>query len=397
MKRFSPHPASGEFGRPSPHLPVSPSPHLPISPSPHLPISPSPHLPIIVAFCLAGILAAFPARAYSADKVSDRDVDRTIAKGLDWLASKQSAGATGHWQAPEGRFPTAITALSATALLCEGSTTMQGKYSQNIQHAVNYLVYNAYNPSTGLIGSREDDRYTYGHGFSMLFLSQVLGEEEDANRRKELIEVLTKAVKFTGMAQTAAGGWGYVSAKDGGDFDEGSTTITQVQGLRGCRNAGIPVPKEIIEKAVKYIRKCTGSDGGVAYNSRGGGGRPPITAAAIACLFNAGDYDAKDGDKEKVDFVKKMMRYCELNLGNSGNSNLSFGHWHYANYYYSQVLYREGGEKWRAYRKEIYSRLVSEANPEGYWEQGFMGSAYTTAMNLTILQMDRGTLPIYQR
>ena len=44
---------------------------------------------------------------------------------------------------------------------------------------------------------------------------------------------------------------GATSAKDGGGFDEGSTTITQVQGLRGCRNAGIPVPKEIIDKAVQ--------------------------------------------------------------------------------------------------------------------------------------------------
>ena len=85
----------------------------------------------------------------------------------------------------------------------------------------------------------------------MLFLSQVLGEEEDEDRRAELVDVLTRAVEFTGQAQTPAGGWGYVSAKDGGGFDEGSTTITQVQGLRGCRNAGIPVPKEIIDKAVQ--------------------------------------------------------------------------------------------------------------------------------------------------
>ena len=110
----------------------------------------------------------------------------------------------------------------------------------------------------------------------MLFLSQVLGEEEDLDRRETLIEVLTKAVQFTGEAQTQAGGWGYVSAKDGHDFDEGSTTITQVQGLRGCRNAGIPVPKEIIDKAIKYIRQCTLPDGGVQYSSKGGGGRPAI-------------------------------------------------------------------------------------------------------------------------
>ena len=65
------------------------------------------------------------------------------------------------------------------------------------------------------------------------------------------------------------------------------------KGLRGCRNAGIPVPKEIIDKAIKYIRKCTLPDGGVQYSSKGGGGRPAITAAAIACLFNAGDYDSE--------------------------------------------------------------------------------------------------------
>ncbi len=115
--------------------------------------------------------------------------------------------------------------------------------------------------------------------------------------------MLTRAVRFTGEAQTAAGGWGYVSAKDGNDFDEGSTTITQVQGLRGCRNAGIPVPKEIIDKAVDYIRKCTLPDGGVQYSSKGGGGRPAISAAAIACLFNAGDYDSE--------YVPKLLKYCE--------------------------------------------------------------------------------------
>ena len=223
-------------------------------------------LPTIITWCP-------PAGA--AEKVGDRDIDRTIARGLEWLAGKQSGGQSGHWTAQDGSLPTAITALSATALLCEGSTTTQGKYSGNIRRAVNYLVQNSH--KNGLIGSPDDARYTYGHGFSMLFLSQVLGEEDDIDRREELIDVLTRAVKFTGQAQTEAGGWGYVSAKDGNDFDEGSTTITQVQGLRGCRNAGIPVPKEIIEKAVKYIRKCTGPDGGVIYSlkSGGGGGRPP--------------------------------------------------------------------------------------------------------------------------
>jgi hypothetical protein len=312
------------------------------------------------------------------------DVDRAVARGLDWLASHQSR--LGHWTAPDSRYPTAMTALAGTALLCEGSTTTQGKYAPNIRKAVDYLT--GRSCKNGLIGDPlHDDRYTYGHGFSMLFLSQVLGEEEDLDRRKELVETLTKAVEFTGRAQTSAGGWGYVSAKDGGDFDEGSTTITQVQGLRGCRNAGVPVPKEIIDKAVRYIRNCTGADGGVQYSSKQPGGHPAITAAAIACLFNAGDYDDK--------YVPKIMKYCDQQFADVTKE--TSGHWHYAHYYYSQVLYREGGKRWEDYRGKVYAQILGAANQEGCWDQGFMGQVYTTAINLTILQLERGALPIYQR
>jgi hypothetical protein len=316
--------------------------------------------------------------------VKNADIERVTERGLQWLAAHQSR--LGHWTANNDNYPTAMTALSGIALLCEGSTTNQGKYAPNIRRAVDYLV--SRSRRNGLIGDpTRDDRYTYGHGYSMLFLSQVLGEEEDAERRAQLIDVLTRAVVFTGEAQTQPGGWGYVSAKDGGGFDEGSTTITQVQGLRGCRNAGIPVPKEIIAKAVKYIQNCTGSDGGVQYNSKGGGGRPAITAAAIACLFNAGEYDS--------DYVPKLMNYCRRQLDNI--SNQSFGHWHYAHYYYAQVLYREGGKTWEDYRDKIFERIVQDAGADGSWNQGYIGPVYTTAVNLTILQIPKAALPIYQR
>jgi hypothetical protein len=331
------------------------------------------------------LLASFALVASSASAaVKSEEVDRTVARGLEWLASQQSR--LGHWTANSDHYPTAMTALAGTAFLCEGSTTTQGKYAANVRKAVDYLV--SRSRGNGLIGDpTRDDHYTYGHGFSMLFLSQVLGEEEDADRREQLIDVLNRAVVFTGRAQTEAGGWGYVSAKDGNGFDEGSTTITQVQGLRSCRNAGIPVPKEIIDKAVNYIKKCTDADGGVQYNSKGGGGRPAITAAAIACLFNAGDYDDE--------YVPKLMAYCGKQLGNI--SNQGFGHWHYAHYYYAQVLYREGGKAWDDYRDKIFERILSEAGSDGSWSQGWIGTVYTTATNLTILQLPRGVLPIYQR
>ncbi len=326
----------------------------------------------------------------SACAISDPQTQETITQGLDWLANQQHK--LGHWTA-QGRYPAAMTSLAGLALLCEGSTTTQGKYSENLRRAVDFLTRRS--RPNGLIGDVDDERYTYGHGFAMLFLSQVLGEEEDLDRRLELIEVLTKAVVFTGQAQTRAGGWGYVSAKDGSGFDEGSTTITQVQGLRGCRNAGIPVPKEIIDKAVGYIHKCTQkSDGGVQYSSKGGGSRPAITAAAIACLYNAGEYDD--------DYVPRMLEYCRKNL-QPGNRD-SFGHWHYAHFYYAQVQYREGGSQWESYIEAIRKRILSEADHLDMgdtkltvWKQGYVGPVYTTSLNLIILQLDRASLPIYQR
>ena len=317
-------------------------------------------------------------------------IERVTEGGLRWLASAQSR--QGSWNAQD-RYPTAMTALASLALLGEGSTPTGGRYASQLRLSVDHLVRQA--RPNGLIGDPlRDDRYTYGHGFAMLFLSQVLGEEEDLQRRQDLVRVLTKAVEFTGKAQTTAGGWGYVSARDGNGFDEGSTTITQVQGLRGCRNAGIPVPKEIIDRAVGYIHSCTLKDGGVQYSSKGGGGRPAITAAAIACLYNAGEYDDN--------FVPRMKKYCRLRLGIENDHN--YGHWHYAHFYYSQVKYREAGETWETYRRATRAKIAREATradtrlgPGYYWEQGYIGPVYTTALNLMILQLDNACLPIFQR
>ena len=307
-----------------------------------------------------------------------------IDRGLKWLAKNQSK--LGHWTA-QG-YPTAMTALAGTAMICSGSTTTQGPYSKNIRRAVDYLM--AKVRGNGLIGDPKlDNRYTYGHGFSMLFLSQVLGEEEDADRRAELISVLQQAVQFSGNAQTKSGGWGYVSAADGNDFDEGSTTITQVQGLRGCRNAGVPVPVAVIENAKKYIYRCKNPDGGISYSSRNHGtSRPAITAAALAALFNAGDYDSKH--------VPDMMAYCKKQLYKLGGNVQHFGHWHYTYLYYSQVVYREGGDSWRNFRDRIYARLAKEQTRDGFW-QGNIGPVYITSINLIIMQLENGYLPIFQR
>jgi len=286
----------------------------------------------------------------------------------------------------------------------------EGKYAENVRRGVDWLVDRS--QRTGLIGNpnnpTETGRYMYGHGFSMLFLASVYGEEEDGERRKKLEDVLTRAVDFCAKAQTNRGGWGYVSSADGGGFDEGSVTITQVQGLRACRNAGIVIPKEVINKAHEYLEKCTTDRGGVIYSLAQGGGRamggerPPLTAAAIACMFNAGEYESP--------LAKKWLKYCQTSIGIGQAGRM--GHDEYTHYYYAQALYilgETGYQKlfpqskaderltWSKYREQMFKHLKNTQNKDGSWTGGYIGPIFSTCVYLTILQLDNSTLPIYQR
>lgn len=337
---------------------------------------------------LVVLLALSPARLARIEAAErDPKVDEAASKALDFLAREQRR--QGFWEANGGQYRVAMTALAGVAMLTEGSTTTRGRYSDEIASAVDYLLDVA--KPNGLIGYSDDYHYTYGHGFSMVFLSQVFGEEEDALRREKLRDVLQKAVTFSIQAQTTRGGWGYVSAKDGNDFDEGSTCVTQVQGLRACRNAGIVVPGEVIDRAKKYISDCMTEDGGVQYSIRGGGARPPITAAAVASMYSAGDYDdSKD--------VELMLEFCRKNIwpGNGLNQSQNFGHWHYMHLYYAQVMYRHE-EDWEKYFPEISKQLLRSQSANGSWNEGHVGPVYVSAICVIILQIDKGYLPIYQR
>lgn len=340
----------------------------------------------------------------------DPAVQKVIDKGLDYLAKTQFKD--GHFEGTSGQYPTALTALAGMAFLMEGSTLREGKYSENLRRMVDWMTERT--QRSGLIGNPnnylESQRYMYGHGFGMLFLACVYGEEEDGDRRKKLEELLTRAAVFSGRAQTTRGGWGYISAADGSDFDEGSVTITQLQGLRAARDAGIPVQKEIIDKARKYLQDCTTARGGVLYSPGRTDERPALTAAAVICGFSAGEYESA--------IVKKWLAFCQQNMGklNAGGGGVRMGHDEYAHYYFSQACYtlnEEGYAKlfpnskpedrltWKNYRKDNFDFMLKNQNADGSWTGNSpwarFGAVYTTAMYLAILQLDKNVLPIYQR
>jgi len=350
-----------------------------------------------------------------ADEIPEKYQD-AIRKGLDWLAKAQFKD--GHWgSAPNNdNYPVSMTGIGGVALLMEGSTIRDGKYATNIRKAADWLMDHSMkgNNRDGLVGNpehpAEQQRYMYGHGFGTLFLALCYGDEEDQERRERMKDILTRAVKYIGNAQSTQGGWYYTSAADGHNQDEGSVTITQMQALRACRNAGIAVPKAIVQKGHDYLKNSTTANGGVIYSLRGGGApvggeKPALTAAAIACLFSSGDYNDP--------LVKSWFKYCQRAVPINGVARQ--GHDEYTHYYYAQVIYSLGDDgwdklfgaspadqrlTWSGYKKEMFPFVLSSQAADGSWNGtgGYgAGPVFASAVYLTMLQLDRAAVPFYQR
>ncbi|MFO0840278.1 MAG: prenyltransferase/squalene oxidase repeat-containing protein [Phycisphaerae bacterium] len=310
-----------------------------------------------------------------------------IAKGARYLAATQNRDGSWRSNGSTGSYPVAMTSLAGMALLAGGSTPTQGPYAKNVSSAVTFLIKSA--RRDGLIAQPEEESHCmHGHGFALLFLAQCFGVEEDPQRQAQIKLVLQRAVELTGRSQSAAGGWLYTPDSGG---DEGSVTVTQVQALRACRNAGIAVPKKVIDNAMTYLERSTNDDGGIRYQvSDNGPSRPAITAAAVACWYNGGHYD----DPRAL----RALDFAERNLMPSrAQSSRAFGHYYYAHLYMSQVMYMTSEEKWQSYFPAMRDILISHQLEDGSWIGDHVGSTYGTAVALIVLQLPYKNLPIMLR
>jgi Prenyltransferase and squalene oxidase repeat len=332
-----------------------------------------------------------------------------VKKGLEWLVKQQHKD--GHWDAQSGQYSTALTALGGMALLMEGSTTAKGKYAANLRRAADWLIARSQKGGghDGLIGNPNDPsegaRYMFGHGYGLLFLACVYDVEEDKDRRRKLGDVLNRAVKFSSSAQTTRGGWGYVTAKDGNDFDEGASTQAQIHGLYAARNAGIPVPRALIDSIRKYLEKATTARGGIVYSLASGGGgadRIPLTAAALS--------GAAATRQLKTPEAKKWLKFCQTSISLRLVGRTGFDE--YTHHYYAQAVYILGDAgyaklfpqarkddqlRWSAYREALFDHLLRIQHADGSWASTGIGPVYGTSLYLAVLQLDNAALPLYQR
>ncbi|MBL4845313.1 MAG: terpene cyclase/mutase family protein [Planctomycetes bacterium] len=357
-----------------------------------------------LAWCgllFGGLLFALPASAQeSPEKVDPTEVvlrrprlvnaatERAIEKGMKWLVRHQ--GRDGSFregaQGMGGAYPTAMTALAGMAFLGHGDTPTRGRYANNVRRCVRFLLHPRMARRNGLITSPgEEGRSMYGHGFATMFLACAMGETGDIELEARMKRVLEGAIRLTSRAQSKLGGWYYSPESTN---DEGSVTVTQVQALRACQRAGLPVPQAVLKKAVKYIELSANADGGIAYSAaHKGSSQPAISAAACAVLYNAGQYDSPMA-KKCLDYVRRVLR-----PGSTGG----MGHFYYTHLYLSQAYYQAGPKDFDPYYKAIAAKIVSTQAGDGSWQGDGVGKVYGTGIAVTILTLPYQRIPLYMR
>ncbi|WP_165250351.1 prenyltransferase/squalene oxidase repeat-containing protein [Paludisphaera soli] len=333
---------------------------------------------------LAGTVAGLSAEEVLPKHVTPETI-RAVLKGLDYLASQQADD--GSWITGGGQmYPVAMTGLAGTALLAHGDTPTRGKYSKSVQGAVEYLVRCA-TPSGLITGPGEDGGIPmHGHGFALMFLASVYGMITKEALRQQVQAAVRKAVALTSQGQSGAGGWTYTP----GGGDEGSVTVTQVQALRAAQNAGFLVPAAVIEEAVRYLDKCRTPEGGIQYSlASGGGPRLPISAAAVATLYNAGRFDGP--------IATDCLKYVWDQFRNNEGWSKGGAHDYYAHLYASQGFYMAGDSYWDEYFPKARDQLLAQQQPDGSWNGDGIGQVFGTSVAAIILQLPFKFLPVFQR
>ena len=329
-----------------------------------------------ILLAIALTLAASPAQAQDDANFAEitPELQAAVNRGLQYLAAQQQPDGS-YGQERYGRH-VGITALAGIAFLGQGSLPDRGLYQEHVRKALDFILSSVH--ENGLVSADTSHGPMYGHGFAVLFLAEVYGQTSDPR----IHEALVKSIRLIIGSQNPEGGWRYQPVPTEADV---SVTICQVMALRAARNAGIKVPKETIDKAVDYVRRCQNSDGGFRYMLNSGTSAFPRSAAGVATLYYAGIYSDQA--------IDRGLAYLLTEMPGGGRQ---IPHYFYGHYYAVQAMYMAGGRHWRTWFPAIRKELLEKQEATGAWE-GQAGKSYGTAMALIILQMPNRYLPIFQK
>lgn len=349
----------------------------------------------VVSFGAAEVHVGVARGQESADRV-----DQAINRAVLFLVSKQAKDGA----ITEGKSnSTAMTALAIMAMASVGhQPTDPTREGAAMKKALQFVLRDDRQDKMGYLG-RADGSRMYGHGIITLMLAEMLGMGVDSRMDEQIRDHLQKAVRLIVRSQSVRkksseqGGWRY--KPDSRDSDL-SVTVWHVMALRAAFNAGVEVPKEAIQRAIGYVKRCYYSrerakngdpknlKSGCGYKA-GSGPKYSMAAAGLLALQVCGDYDCLE-----VQGSAEWLKDRKLNY----SSDWFF----YGTYYYAQGMYQRGGDYAAIARKSVEDVLLAKQEGNGSWvgrhskERG-TGRVYSTSLGVLCLAVKYHFLPIYQR
>lgn len=304
------------------------------------------------------------------------EADRAIQEALHYLASTQLPSGT--WNSAYGT-NVGVTSLVLLAFLAAGHVPEQGEYAEVLERGTDWILSKA-QPS-GLIHYEEGASHgpMYEHALATLLLSELYGMSE----RPEIPAAVQAAVRVIVNAQNEEGGWRYQPFARDADI---SVTVMQILALRGAQTAGMQVPAETIQNAIRYVKSCAEHGGGFLYQTRSGNPNYARTGAGVTSLEVCGEYEA--------DEVRRGLDYLIANIG----QDVQMEHYHYGVYYAAQAVYQaKDARRWQQWFPPIREQILAQQHEGGYWTDKQIGEPYATAMLVLALSIPYRVLPIYQR
>ena len=342
--------------------------------------------------CRAGLCAGLVACSMTTIQAVDLTDQLTpqaktaIDKGLAFLANNQRAdGSFNDW----GGSASGIVGAISIAFMAAGHIPGEGPYGHVTSKATQCLLNSI--QSNGLVYRPESGGPPmYNHGLATLALAEIWGMTADPR----VGNAVQRAVDLICSTQNSKGGWRYQPKIADDDL---SVTVMQLMALRAAKDAGIAVPKEVIDAGIEYVKRChnskrAGKDGGFG-STPGGGSGLARTGAGVTSLQVAGDYRSAEV-QEGVEYLLE----CEP-VGKRKDDDAQF-YW-YGLYYGTMGIYQAqsigtwGKNAWAQWYPAVTKHLVETQKPEGKWEGNH--GLYPTAMGVVVLAIPYRYLPLYQR
>jgi hypothetical protein len=232
-----------------------------------------------------------------------------IDGALAWLAKRQKDDG-GFAETLSGNNGAVVqTALAGLCWLADGSDLENGRYSENVAKAAEFVAQNAGRAGAmgGAMSERAGanwDQTNWGLAHGAIFL----GELYQRTPTEEMQSTLLEFGKQLAERQEESGGWAHgPGGKNAlGYLELNIVTGLALGGLGLAGQAGYDVPPEVIAKAEKYLR-ASGGGGGVGYSHKGGGGNIGRTAGCFLGFVSLG--------RGREAWCKTMRGYVEKNTG----------------------------------------------------------------------------------